>query len=177
MSRIARYISNGHGRGARWSAVAVIVALGTLTAVAVAAKPKHGAHFVGKTAASPVNGFNAPVTFAVSKNGRSLTNFRYSSFGCLGAGGFRPGIDYYTQPGSIIKVGAVKVSASGHFSATGAVSSYTSHGFTTTTTSSVIGSFTKANAATGSITFSQKATGAFKASCGPAAIGFTATGH
>lgn len=116
---------------------------------------------------------SSPVTFAVSGNGTTLTNFRYSSFGCFGAGGFQPGIDYYTKPQAIIKVGRVKVSKAGHFSASGAVSTYTAFGNTTKTTSKVSGSFTSAKAAKGTISFGQKVTGKFKSSCGPAVLSFT----
>jgi len=179
MARVPRATLDGAGQRARVGAAALLVMLLALTAVAaaLAAKPKHGAHFAGKTAASKVNGFSAPVTFTVSQNGKSLTSFRYSTFGCFGAGGFRPGIDYYTQPSAVIKVGTVKVSASGHFSATGAVSAYTTHGYTMTTTSSVVGTFTSARAARGSITFSQASSGTYTANCGPGTIAFTANAH
>jgi hypothetical protein len=142
---------------------------------ALAATPKRGAHFTGRTSANPVNGFHAPVTFAVSGKGTTLQAFTYSTFGCFGAGGFRPGIDYYTQPGSLIKVGAIKVSRSGRFSVSGAVWSDSVAGQKTTTTSAVTGRFTSAKAASGTITFSQKLTGEYTSSCGPGTIHFTAT--
>jgi hypothetical protein len=177
--RSVRNISSARGRGASGVTSVLLTTLAALgaVAVAVAAKPKPGAHFVGKVASGKVNGFSAPVTFTVSQNGRLLTSFRYSSFGCFGAGGFRPGIDYYTQPGAIIKVGVVKSSASGHFSATGAVSSYTVAGSTTKTTSSVVGSFTTSRAAKGVITISQVSSGKYNAKCGPGTLAFTATAH
>jgi hypothetical protein len=163
--------------GAQRSAIAVFalaVAL-TLTAVALAAKPKHGAHFTGRTSVPPVVGFHAPVSFTVSHNGRSLSNFRFGSFGCFGAGGFRPGVDPYTG-GSIIKVaGTVKVSANGHLSVSGAKASYTAFGSTTVTTLSIRGRFSTPKSASGSITFSQNVTGKFTSSCGPATIGFLAS--
>jgi hypothetical protein len=155
--------------------LAALVAGLALSVAALAAKPKHGAHFRGRTSASAVNGFPAPVSFTVSANGRSLVNFQYSSFGCFGAGGFRPGIDYYTKPDAIHKVGAVKVSADGRISATHSVSAFTSFGNTTTTTTSVTASFTKPNRARGSITFSQKIAGSFNSSCGPGTISFSAS--
>ncbi len=153
--------------------ILAVIAVLVLAATALAAHPKAGARYSGFVASAPVNGFEPPVTFAVSGNGTTLTNFRYSSFGCFGAGGFQPGVDYYTKPQAIIKVGSVKVSKSGHFSAAGAVSTYTAFGNTTKTTSKVSGSFTSAKAAKGTISFGQKVTGKFKSSCGPAVLSFT----
>jgi hypothetical protein len=155
--------------------ISLLAAL-SLAGVALAAKPAHGAHFNGRTSAQPVLGFYAPVTFAVSQNGQSLSGFSFGSFGCFGAGGFRPGVNPYTG-GSIIHVGTVKVSASGSISVRGAKSTSSGFGNTTVTTVSVTGRFTKAKAATGTITFSQKITGKFNSTCGPAQIGFTASAH
>ena len=152
----------------------VLAAALSLAAVAFAAKPAHGAHFSGRTAAQPVVGFYAPVKFTVSQNGRQLTGFSYGSFGCFGAGGFRPGVNPYTG-GSVIHIGTVKVSASGSISVSGAKSTSSGFGNTTVTTVSVAGRFTKPKAAAGTITFSQKITGKFNSTCGPAQIGFTAS--
>jgi hypothetical protein len=167
------------GRAARRGIAALLLGVAVLAtaAAAMAAHPKKGSHFAGATSASPVNGFKAPVTFGVSPNGKTLTKFAYSTFGCFGAGGFRPGIDYYTQPGAIVKVGTVTVSGSGHFSVTGAVFVLSSHGVKTTTTTKVTGSFTSSTAASGTIVFTQKDTGTFTSSCGPATLSFTAKGH
>ncbi len=145
-------------------------------AVALAVKPAHGAHFTGRTSASPVLGFYAPVKFTVSQDGRSLKGFSFGTFGCFGAGGFRPGVNPYTGS-SILHVSSVKVSASGRFSVSGAKSHYTVAGQTTTTTIAVSGRFTGRKAATGSITFSQKVTGTFTSSCGPGTIQFSASSH
>lgn len=154
--------------------VAVALAGLTMAASAIAAHPKAGSRYAGSTSASPVNGFPAPVTFTVARNGKSLLNFKFSTFGCFGAGGFRPGVDYYTQPGSIIKVGTVKLSKSGRFSVSGTVSDYSAFGDKTATTSKVVGRFAKAKLATGTITFSQKVIGKFSSSCGPGTLQFTA---
>jgi hypothetical protein len=170
------YPLSGAGRRGM-TAVLVSLAVLTTATAAIAAHPKKGSHLAGATSEAPVNGFKAPVTFAVSPNGKTLTKFAYSTFGCFGAGGFRPGIDYYTQPSAIVKVGTVKVSGSGHFSVTGAVFVYSSHGVKTTTTTKVTGSFTKSTAANGTITFTQKDTGTYTSSCGPATLSFTAKGH
>ena len=148
------------------------------TAVAIAAHPKKGAHFAGTTSLNAINGFKAPVSFTVSSNGTALTKFTYSTLGCFGAGGFRPGVNPYTQPGAIIKVGSVTVLASGHFSRTGAVAVYPSpFGVTTKTTTKVSGSFTSPKAARGTVTFTQKDTGKYRNTCGPVTISFTAKTH
>ena len=141
--------------------------------VASAAHPQAGARFAGTSSLAPINGFKAPVTFRVSRNGGKLTGFAYSSLGCFGAGGFRPGVDYFTQPSAIIRVGTVKVLKSGSFSASG-TTSVTSHGVTTTTTTKVNGMFTTAKLARGVVTFQQRASGSFTATCGPAKLSFTA---
>jgi hypothetical protein len=166
-------------RARRWRTTAVVATAALLasSAVALGALPKHGASFKGKINGAVINGFVAPVSFKVASNGKSLTGFQYSSFGCFGAGGFRPGIDYYTQPDAIIKVGTVKVTANGHFSVTGATFSHTSFGNKFTTTTNVTGVFTKSKAAKGTIVLSQKATGKFNSTCGPGTITFTASAH
>jgi hypothetical protein len=153
---------------------AAAVALLATAGAALAAHPRRGAHFAGTTAGGAVNGFKPPVTFKVSSNGKTLMSFDYSTFGCFGAGGFRPGIDYYAQPGAIVKVGKVNVSGSGHLSVTGAVNVYSSFGVTTKTTSKVSGRFTGPKAVSGVITFSQKLSGKDNASCGPGTIAFSA---
>ncbi len=163
-----RQIARHAGATVALAVIALITA-----AAALAAHPNAGGRFSGFTSASPINGFKAPVTFNVSSNGSTLQNFKYSSFGCFGAGGFRPGIDYYTQPNNIIKVGNVKLSKAGRFSISGAVSTSNSFGDITKTTSTVSGRFTSARTATGSISFSQKVSGKFTSSCGPGVIHFT----
>src|ERR1039458_1478300 len=142
------------GRG-RLLAASATAALLLSTAAALAAAPKHGAHFTGTSSETKIVGFSAPVSFAVSANGKTLTNFRYSTLGCFGAGGFRPGVDYYTQPEAIIKVGTIKVSSGGRFSAPAATYSYkSSFGVSTVSTSKVTGTFTRSKAAKGTIVFS-----------------------
>jgi hypothetical protein len=146
-------------------------------ASAIAAHPKGGARLSGYTSESPINGFKAPVTFSVSSSGTTLLNFTYASLGCVGSGGFSPGVDYFTKPFNTIKVGKVKVSKSGHFSESGAASTYSAFGDKTVTTSKVAGVFAGAKSATGTITFGQQISGKFTTSCGPANISFTAKGH
>lgn len=154
-----------------------LVCVAAFAAVALAAKPVHGAKFSGRTAAEKVGGFFAPVTFKVSQDGKSLSGFTFGTLGCEGAGGFPPGVSPYKN-GAIIHVGTVKVSSKGNISVSGASSKYTFNAQTTTTTVAVTGHFTKSKAATGTITFSQKFTGsAFNGGCGPAKINFTASAH
>jgi hypothetical protein len=143
-------------------------------ASALAAHPKKGAHFKGSFAFTGVNGFKPPVAFTVAKNGKALVGFSYGTLGCFGAGGFKPGVDYYTKPDATIKVGSVKVSSSGRFSATGVISKYSAFGVTTTTTSTVQGKFTSAKAASGTIKFSQTLAGKATGSCSGLALSFTA---
>jgi hypothetical protein len=162
-------------RRARAAVAIAVAALLVSSSIALAAKPKPGARFTGTSSEFPINGFRAPVSFTVAKNRKSLTGFTYSSIGCFGAGGFRSGIDYYTQPSFIVRAGTVKVASSGRFSVTGALFNRTAFGTTTTTTISINGSFTKPKAAKGTIRFSQKASGQFTSSCGPATITFTAS--
>ena len=179
MRTMAPQASTRHWMGRRMIAIPIVIvaALATATTAAIAAHPKRGAHFAGFSDLTAISGFRAPVSFSVSSSGASLLNFKFSSLGCFGAGGFRPGVDYYTKPEAIIKIGTVKVSKSGRFSATGAVSSHTAFGITTKTTAGVNGTFTSAKTATGTINFSQQDTGKYTSSCGPASITFTAKGR
>ena len=151
--------------------LAVALAAGT----ALAAKPKQRAHFTGYTNQPAVEGFRAPVKFTVSSDGRALSNFTFGTFGCFGAGGFRPGVNPYTG-NSLIHVAKVKVTASGQISQV-ATSSYTVQGQTTTTTLTIAGRFSNPKKASGTITFSQAVTGAFHSSCGPAMRTFSASAH
>jgi hypothetical protein len=167
-----------HRATGRRLVIVVGVVVLTATAAAIAAHPKKGAHFAGTMSLNAINGFKAPVSFTVSSNGTALTKFTYSTLGCFGAGGFRPGVNPYTQPGAIIKVGSVTVLASGHFSRTGAVAVYHSpFGVTTRTTTKVSGSFTSPKAAGGTVTVTQKDTGKYRNTCGPVAISFTSKTH
>jgi hypothetical protein len=144
------------------------------TAVALAARPTAGKKYSGFTSAHKVSGFGAPVSFKVSSSGGPLLQFTYSTLGCLGSGGLGKG-NPFKGKFAVMKIGTIAVSGSGSFSAPGRKSTYTSHGFTTTTTSSVSGKFPTANKATGSITFGQKVTGkGTHQSCGPERVTFTA---
>lgn len=154
------------------AAVSLVCAL-PLAAPALAAKPKKGARFAGRTSAPPVEGFRAPVRFTVSPDGRSLYNFTFGTFGCFGAGGFRPGVNPYTG-NSLIDAGRVKVAAGGRFSDK-TLSAYSVAGQTTTTTISISGMFGAPKTATGTITFSQVVTGTSKSACGPSKLSFYAS--
>jgi hypothetical protein len=163
-------------RGSRF-AIAMLACTLALAgaATALAAHPKKGAHFKGSFGFTGINGFKPPVAFTVAHDGKTLTAFTYSTLGCFGGGGFQPGVDYYTKPSAMIKVGTVKVSSSGHFSVKGVVATYTISGYTTKTTTTLSGKFTSAKAATGTLTFSQTYTpGAH--SCNSNALTFSAKG-
>jgi hypothetical protein len=164
------------GRRTRAAAAALsCAALLAGAASALAAHPKKSAHFSGSFGFAGVNGFKPPVSFSVSKNGKTLTGFAYSTLGCFGAGGFQKGVNYYTKPEAIVKVGTVKVSSSGHFSAGGVVWKYSNKfGVTTTTTTTLSGSFSKAKAASGTVSFAQKLSGKTTGACESQALSFSA---
>lgn len=132
------------------------IAVLAIAASAMAAHPKKGASFTGIVVGPEINGFKPPVKFKVSADGKTLTGFTYSTLGCFSAGGFRPGVDYYTKPGALIKIGVVKVSPAGRFSVSHVVSVYKGPGGSTTTTSTITGGFTSPTAVSGTVTFTQK---------------------
>jgi hypothetical protein len=151
-----------------------------LAAVALAAAPKKNARFSGHTSAPPVAGFRAPVSFKVAADGRSLTGFSFGSFGCFGAGGFRPNVNPYTGGAILRPAGRVKVTAKGRISLTGGKSTASAGGLKTVTTVAIVGRFSAAKRVSGTITFSQKITGAFEGKpvnqgCGPGTIQFSAS--
>jgi hypothetical protein len=157
-------------------ALLALVCAAAFAAVALGAKPAHGAKFSGRTSADAVEGFFAPVNFSVSQDGKSLKSFTFGTLGCEGAGGFAPGVNPF-KGGSIIHVGTVKVSSKGAISVSGAKSKFEIQGQITTTTVAVTGHFTKSKAVTGAITFSQKFSGTLDSSCGPGKINFRASAH
>jgi hypothetical protein len=141
----------------RWVAALVVGILALVTAAsAMAAHPKKNARFTGIVIGPEINGFKPPVTFKVSSNGKILNGFTYSTLGCFSEGGFRPGVDYYTQPSALMKLGKLEVSRAGTFSKGGVVSIFKGVGGSVTTTSRVTGSFTSPTSVTGTLTFSQK---------------------
>jgi hypothetical protein len=147
-----------------------------LAAGALAAKPKKSAHFTGTTSADPVEGFKAPVKFTVAPTSKGLYNFTFGTFGCFGAGGFRPGVNPYTGH-SLINAGKLEVPPSGKFSDK-AISAYTVSGTTTTTTITVSGKFSTPKRVSGTISFSQVVSGSeYHSSCGPGKLSFSAATH
>jgi hypothetical protein len=148
-----------------------------LAGAALAAHPKKGHRYSGFSSETPINGFKAPVTFKVSSDGTKLLNFTYSTIGCEGAGGFMPGINYWTKPFNLKKVGTVKVAANGKFSVKNAKSTFAVSNQKTVTTTGVSGRFKNGKTATGTITFSQaiNVNGGIK--CGPAKLTFSAKAH
>ena len=144
-----------------------------LAATALAAQPKKNARFAGTTSAAPVEGFHAPVKFTVSADGKSLSSFTFGSFGCFGAGGFKPGVNPYTG-NSLIDAGKLKLASKGKFT-DNAISSHTVAGQTTTTKMTIAGHFATAKSVSGTITFSQVVKGGeVNSQCGPAKLSFSA---
>ncbi len=157
------------------AAAALTFALVASALAAKAVNPKAGKSYTGTTSERPVNGFHAPVSFTVSKSGKKLLMFRYSTFGCNSAKGVTG--DPFTQPYAIKGVGTVKVKSNGSFSVKNAVSVYRALSLLTITTTSVTGKFKTAKSASGKITYSQRFRslgGPGALPCGPKTYRFTA---
>ena len=160
---------------------ALVAALSLLLAVgAFAAHPKAGKTYTGFVAGVTSNGFKAPVSFKVSSDGKRLLAFKWAYFGCFGGGG-PPGVNPFTDPYNIVKVGTISVSSSGKFSVKNVKwTAAGAHGAPTKVTFSTIsGRFTTAKKATGTIVFTQKQQGQFCSSThnGGLPQKFTATTH
>jgi hypothetical protein len=104
--------------------------------------PKKGAYFSGKTSEKRA------LSFTVSSSGTALDNFRFYTLGCLAS----PGATAFP-----VKVGQVKLAASGHFSVSGAKSVRVSGVVTTTVTVKVAGHFVNSKTAAGTISYSESA--------------------
>jgi len=162
--------------------VSVVAALSVsaliLCSVASAVVPKAGGHYKGVTSMTAINGFSDPVTFTVAANRKTVKGFTFGTFGCMGAGGFKPGVSPWT--GTALKqIASMPISSSGRFSGTSLVShSQTSPKLTDTVSYTVTGRFVKGGKATGTITVSEKLTqAAIKTpqTCGPAPMTFGAS--
>jgi hypothetical protein len=161
----------------RWELIAALTAAFSLVlaAGALGANPRPGKLYTGPTSAS-YNGFTAPVSFRISKNGRQLLSFKWAGGGCIGLGG--PG-NAWSNPAMNYKVGTINVSRTGTFSVKNVKSTVTwkqgRQAFTKVTTSTVAGRFKTATTATGTISFTMKITKpcsgktTFTATLGPAA--------
>jgi len=173
------------------AALAVLIVV-ALAATALAALPSKGAKYKGTlldyvsgTLTGPIKWgrFHAPVSFKVSSTGSKLLGFKYGYTGCFGFGGVPITTDVFTHFGDIHRVGTVRVTAHGSFKVSRAKSIHKESGgsgmskfhSTTTTVSTVTGSFTSANKATGSISFTQRDVYNGRASsCGPVTLTFSA---
>jgi uncharacterized membrane protein len=154
-------------------AALVLACAAVLAAAALAATPKKNARFAGTMNTTPIEGFHAPVKFTVSPDGKSLQSFTFGTFGCFGAGGFRPHTNPYTGH-SLIDAGKLKLGAKGKFT-DNAISSYTVQGQKTTTRMTISGSFSTPKKVSGTITFSETVVGGgVNSKCGPAMPAFTA---
>ena len=144
----------------RWALSAALASVLSLVPAtgALAASPKAGKLYTGATSSS-YNGFTAPVSFTVSRNGRQLLSFKWAGGGCIGLGG--PG-NAWTNPAMNYKVGTLNVSRTGMFTGKNVESTFTwkqgGKRFTKVTTSTVTGRFKNATTATGKISFTQKIT-------------------
>jgi hypothetical protein len=149
-----------------------------LSASALAAHPKTGKRYSGFSSEPKLLGFGAPLSFRVSADGTKLLNFTYTSLGCFGAGGFKPGVSPFKSPYAIQKLGTVAVAKNGHFSVKNAKGSYTFPGGRSKiiTTTTVTGQFKTARTATGTVTFTQQSRFSHSkpGSCGPADFTFSA---
>jgi hypothetical protein len=158
---------------------AIVITLGVVTK-ASAALPKAGQLYTGYTNVGTYNGFSAPVSFKVARNGKQLLSFTWAGGGCVGMGG--PG-DPYTNPGLIYQVRTINVARNGTFSIKNwKWKSPVKQGRSfRVTTSTVRGRFTTSSKATGTITFSMKLAKTcsgkvnFVAVLGPAPGGFRKT--
>ena len=160
---------------------ALVAALSLLLAVgAFAAHPKAGKTYTAFIAGVTSNGFKAPISFKVSSDGKRLLGFKWAYFGCFGGGG-PAGVNPWTDPYNIIKVGTIPVSSSGKFSVKNVKwTAAAAHGGPTKVTFSTIsGRFTTAKKATGTIVFTQKEQGQTCSSThnGGLPLKFTATTH
>ena len=141
-----------------WAHSAVVAAALSLALVsgALAASPRAGKLYTGLTSAS-YHDFTAPVSFAVSRNGRQLLAFKWAGGGCTGLAG--PG-NAWTNPQMNYKVGTIRVSPAGTFAVKNVKWTFTqkqgANVFTKVTTSTVKGRFKSAATATGTISFTQK---------------------
>lgn len=160
----------------RIASTAVSAATLVLAATALAVTPKSGT-YRGLTSGPVVLGFAPPVSFTLPASGRSLTRFRYSTFGCSNLGGQSETTgDAYLMPAAVKSIGKVPLSSNGKFSVQNVKSTYRSGGQTTTTITSISGKFTSKDRASGTITFSQRfhVPGHALPSCGPTSVTFTA---
>lgn len=143
-----------------------------LGATALAATPKKGARFSGHLSTPPVEGFKAPVKFRVDPSGKLLDNFTFGTFGCFGAGGFRPGVNPYTGD-SLINAGAIKLAHNGSFSQT-KLAGYSVRGQQTTFNVKVSGRFSSRSRASGTIVFTESGGGG-SGKCTSSTLSFTAS--
>jgi hypothetical protein len=139
----------------------------SLVAASMAALPTRGP-FAGKTSVHSINGFNDLVTFKAATNGLSLTKFTFGTLGCFGHGSFPVGTDPYGDPMYNGLVKSIPVASNGTFLTT---TTPVFGGTTVVTTATIKGSFTSANAVSGTITIKQSNNGD---TCGPTTMKFTA---
>lgn len=148
--------------------LALIIAIG-----ASAAQPKPG-NFTGLTSQPKYNGFHATVTFTAAA--RKLTKFTYQSAGCAGAAGLPHGVNFLGRPQNVYPVGSIKLGSNGKFSVKNATFRFHQSGNTIITKTTVTGSFSKPNQASGTISYKQQTVipNVGTSKCDPPAFRFTA---
>jgi hypothetical protein len=126
-----------------------------VTGSALAAHPHKGGKYSGFTSERAINGVKPPVKFTVSKSGTELLGFKWAALHSFPSGaGFGAGDPWH---GALVyPVGTIPVTGTGSFSIKSAKSTYKyPTGASLTTISTVIGKFTSASTATGTIKYSQ----------------------
>jgi hypothetical protein len=151
------------------SPVVTLALAASLCSAALAAQPSAGA-FAGTTSLHSLNGFQDVVTFTVAKNGRTLRNFQFGTFGCMeNTGTFPVGVDPYALAYSQGTVATVPVGAKG------VIALKTKPSFAETdnivTTAVIKASFTSGKTLAGTIAISQAENGG---TCGPITMKFSA---
>jgi hypothetical protein len=154
--------------------LAIMLAVSTtlvLAASAVAGMPSSGP-FAGKTTARPVNGFVDIVKFTSASGGHALKKFTFGTLGCFGVGAFPVGVDPYGMPDSTAVAPTITVTAKGTFLTTAKIKfSALDASDDPVTTATLKGTFTSADAVSGTITIKQSQDGD---TCGPTTMKFTA---
>ena len=151
----------------------LMIALGMTTtlvvvAAASAALPHPGARYTGPTNSKVVNGFGNTVTFLAGA--RSLKRFSFGTLGCFGYGTFPVGVDPYSTSLAQLPT-SVPVTANGTFAVTAAPANWNGGDASTKIKVSVVGAFSSATAAKGTITVTEIGE---NGSCGPVKMTFVA---
>jgi hypothetical protein len=136
--------------------IIIITAAALVALLAVAALAAQAGNYGGFIPKAAYNGHKAPVTFTVGKSGKQIYRFRWTAFGCFGAGG--PGNPFINNPWLVKRVGTIKILSNGKFSIKNVKWTAKAAGPNqpaTTTWSTVSGRFVTAKTVVGTITYHQ----------------------